>query len=96
MHLRKFEIHNFKGIQTASFEWDDIIILIGENNVGKSSVLEALQCFLSGSIIKDEDLFCEHQVDATHAIELIGYFDQLTADEEAAEVVDIVNAASHA
>lgn len=87
MRLKKFEIHNFKGIQSASFEWEDIIILIGENNAGKSSVLEALQCFLGGSIVKDENLFCEHQIDAAHAIELIGYFDQLTADEEAAAAV---------
>ena len=58
MRLRKFDIRNFKGIQSASFQWEDIIILIGENNVGKSSVLEALQCFLGGAIVKDDDLFC--------------------------------------
>ena len=43
MRLCRFEIRNFKGIQEASFEWDDIVVLIGENNAGKSTVLQALR-----------------------------------------------------
>jgi predicted ATP-dependent endonuclease of OLD family len=78
MRLRKFEIHNFKGIRQASFEWDDIIILIGENNVGKSTVLQALDYFLSGTQIRDETLFNGHLTDADHAIELVGWFDHLS------------------
>jgi predicted ATP-dependent endonuclease of OLD family len=43
MRLQKFEIVNFKGIERCEFEWDDLIVLIGENNSGKSTVLQALQ-----------------------------------------------------
>ncbi len=87
MRLSRFELHNFKGIHNASFEWDDIVILIGENNAGKSSVLEALQCFLGGSQIKDEDLFCDRRTDGESGMELVGYFDQLTDEERAAPAV---------
>jgi len=87
MRLNKFEIRNFKGIENACFEWDDILVLIGENNVGKSTVLQALQWFLSGSQVKDEALFHDNVTDEEHAIELIGYFDQLTEDETQAQAV---------
>lgn len=82
MRLRRFEIHNFKAIEYTSIEWDDLLVLIGENNCGKSSVLGALACYLSGSGIKDPSLFRRHLTDGKHAIELIGHFDQLSAVDE--------------
>jgi energy-coupling factor transporter ATP-binding protein EcfA2 len=85
MRLCKFEIANFKGIQNASFEWDDVIVLIGENNAGKSTILQALQWFLGGSQVKDANLFFNHLADAEHAIELVGHFDQLSDPERQAQ-----------
>lgn len=82
MQLSKFAVSNFKGIRNANFDWDDIVILIGENNAGKSSVLQALQCFLSGSQVKDEALFCEHQIGEENAMELVGHFRDLTDPEK--------------
>lgn len=81
MRLCRFEIHNFKGIQEAAFDWDNIIALIGENNAGKSTVLQALQCFLSGSQVKDVELFCNKLSDLDHAMELTGYFCELAPAE---------------
>lgn len=52
MRLRAFEIRNFKAIAFLHLAWDDLLVLIGENNSGKSSVLAALTCFLGGSGIK--------------------------------------------
>jgi predicted ATP-dependent endonuclease of OLD family len=82
MRLRRFEIKNFKSIESLVLEWDDLLVLIGENNSGKSSVLSALTWFLSGSAIRDSLLFRRHATDAENAIELIGYFDQLTQREQ--------------
>jgi putative ATP-dependent endonuclease of OLD family len=82
MRLCKFEVCNFKGIQRASFEWESIVVLIGENNAGKSSVLQALQCFLGGSQIKDENFFCNKLIDPNHAIELVGHFSELSETEQ--------------
>lgn len=87
MHLAKFEIRNFKGIQDCSFQWHELVVLIGENNCGKSSVLQALQCFLSGTQIKDVAMFRDNVVDEGHAIELIGHFDRLTDEEREMQAV---------
>ncbi|WP_263350254.1 ATP-dependent nuclease [Acidicapsa acidisoli] len=82
MRLRRFVIVNFKAIQRIELDFDDLLIVIGENNCGKSCALSALSIFLSGSAIKDTSLFHRHQADEANAIELIGYFDQLTATEQ--------------
>jgi putative ATP-dependent endonuclease of OLD family len=81
MRLYRFEIRNFKCIGYACLEWGNLIVLIGENNAGKSSVLSAIAAFLSGSSIKDHSLFRRHQTDDANAIELIGHFDGLTDEE---------------
>lgn len=75
MRLRRFEIRNFKCIEHVTLEWEDLLVVIGENNAGKSSVLSAIALFLSGSSIKDSSLFRRHRTDDTNAIELIGHFD---------------------
>ena len=85
MRLRRFEIHNFKCIEYVSLEWEDLLVLIGENNAGKSSLLSAIAIFLSGGSIRDSTLFRRHQTDEGNAIELIGHFDSLT-DEEKVQV----------
>lgn len=82
MRLRTFEIRNFKAIASLALDWDDLLVLIGENNSGKSSVLAALECFLGGSGIRDASLFRRHRTTAADAIELVGHFDQLTPTEE--------------
>ncbi len=87
MRLCRFEIQNFKGIQNASIEWEDIVVLIGENNAGKSTVLQALQLYLSGGAAKDTTLFFDNLADDAHAIELTGHFDQLTPDDLQAQAV---------
>jgi len=78
VRLCKFQIKNYKNLEEIEFTWDDIIILIGENNTGKSSLLEALDWFLSNKQISNEELFRNKRVDEQHAIELIGTFDQLS------------------
>ena len=82
MRLKRFEIRNFKSIESLSVEWDDLLVLIGENNSGKSTVLSALSFFLSGGGIKDPSIFRRHQTDTANAIELVGHFDQLSINEQ--------------
>jgi putative ATP-dependent endonuclease of OLD family len=87
MRLCKFEIHNFKGIQTASFDWIDIVVLIGENNAGKSTVLQALQSFLAGSQLKDLAVFCQNVSNVENALELTGHFSHLSEAEQQSPAV---------
>ncbi len=77
MRLCRFSVTNFKAIRHLELHWDDLFVLIGENNCGKSCVLSALSIFLSGSAIKDTSLFHRHLTDEANAIEFVGHFDQL-------------------
>lgn len=82
MKLVRFEVRNYKGIEHANLMWNDLLVLIGDNNCGKSSVLQALALFLSGSAVKDELLFRNKYTDELNAIELIGEFARLTDSEK--------------
>lgn len=42
MKINKVEIKNFRSIKNESIIFDDVLALVGENNVGKSTVLRAL------------------------------------------------------
>ena len=87
MHLCRFEVRNFKAVEHASFDWEDLIVLIGRNNVGKSCVLQALEWFLGGSQIKDENLFHNRETGEGNAIQLIGHFDQLSEIDQQATAI---------
>lgn len=55
--MRKFEVSNFRNLSInekiiLNLPEDDLTILIGENNVGKSNVLAALNAFGEGKIEK--------------------------------------------
>ena len=43
MKLRRLQIENFRGIPKLDLELGDVTVLIGENNTGKTAVLEALR-----------------------------------------------------
>lgn len=87
MKLARFEIENFKNLEHIAFNWQDMVILIGENNTGKSSVLQALDWFLSGRQIKDKSLFRNELADQQHAIELVAHFSDLTDEDRQAIAV---------
>lgn len=59
MRVKEIKINNFKclGPVPVSISWDDIIILVGENNTGKSSVLQALNIFFSNKKTVEARLF---------------------------------------
>lgn len=47
MKLKDITINNFRGIRSLHLPLDDLTVLIGENNAGKSTVLEALKLVLT-------------------------------------------------
>lgn len=49
MQLRRLHIQNFRGIEELEIALDDVNVLIGENNSGKSTVLDALRFCLTRS-----------------------------------------------
>lgn len=47
MYLSRLEIGNFRGIRSAKLEFGDTTVLIGENDSGKTTMLEAICLILS-------------------------------------------------
>ena len=46
MKISKLKIRNFRGIKSADLRFPDHVVLIGDNNTGKSTVLEAIDLVL--------------------------------------------------
>lgn len=57
MKLTKLRIENYRGLKQFELELDDVTVLIGENNTGKSSVLDALQSCLAPARARRGDAF---------------------------------------
>lgn len=52
MFLSEIKIKNFRGIEELELSLDDTCVLIGENNAGKSTVLDALRLCLTRSLTR--------------------------------------------
>lgn len=68
--LRKLRISNFRciGAEAVDVELDDIVVLVGPNNVGKSAILKAYQLIMSEGSKEGEMLlsdFPREQVDSS-------------------------------
>lgn len=90
MKIRRFAIKNFKGVGSDELEIDfseNIVVLIGENNVGKSSLLEALNYFFSG--VKTIPIQYFHNLKNTreNAITVTVEFDNLTDEDKTHQAI---------
>lgn len=58
--IKEIRIRNFRSLKSVDMSFDDICILIGANNVGKTSLLQALQLAFAGTRKFDsEDIYVE-------------------------------------
>ncbi len=89
MKIEKVTVKNFKGLgpKAVTFAWKDITVLIGENNVGKSSILAALGIYFSGTKTIDRSLYYKNQSDESNAIEITCVFSALTDLDKAHKAV---------
>lgn len=60
MLLKYIRIENFRGFERVELELDSITVLIGENNCGKTSLLEAIRLCLSRSFNRKAIPFEDH------------------------------------
>src|SRR4030043_1161343 len=59
MKLKDIEIERFKTIENLTVSMSDMLIMVGENNCGKSNILRALELFYEDSVRGiDEECFC--------------------------------------
>lgn len=57
MKLTKITIENFKGIkEETNIDFSDFNVIVGQNDVGKSTILKALDIFLNGTTPTRDDL----------------------------------------
>lgn len=89
MKIKTFSIRNYKCIgEKVEFDFsENILVLVGENNVGKSSILDALQKFFSGTKTIDPELFHDQKSDEDNAIEIEVLFDSLSAEDKEHQAV---------
>jgi putative ATP-dependent endonuclease of the OLD family len=57
MKLSHLGVRNYRGLKSVSIPLSPFVCVTGENNGGKSSVLQSLSLFLSGSALKATDYF---------------------------------------
>jgi len=60
MKLARFHIQNFRGVTDLTLELDATTVLIGENNTGKTSVLEALYTCMNRGLSRRATPFSEY------------------------------------
>lgn len=60
MRLRSVTIKNFRALANVTVELDETTLLIGENNTGKTSFLEALKLCLSQGASRRGDIFDDY------------------------------------
>ena len=103
MFLQKIQIRNFRGIRDLTLILDDFCVLIGENNSGKSSVLDALKLCLTrpltgkGTIFEEYDYHLEDaSADPTKAqpIEITLTFAEQEKSEWPDEVLQLLSEAT--
>jgi putative ATP-dependent endonuclease of the OLD family len=80
MKIRRISIKNFRSIKELDFSPNDLCVLIGQNNAGKSTVLRALNLALGDTWpterqFSDEDFYNR---DLNSTIEISVYFDETT------------------
>jgi putative ATP-dependent endonuclease of OLD family len=80
MKLRYFKAERYRSLREFDIEVDDFMVLVGENNCGKSNFFYALDLFLSATVrgLSDDTFFNRQTSDP---IVLTARFDELSAAE---------------
>lgn len=57
MRISKIHVQNFRALRNLEIPVSPLTCIIGENNAGKSSILTALNLFITGSVVQDTDFY---------------------------------------
>jgi putative ATP-dependent endonuclease of OLD family len=97
--LKKIKIKNFCGIQDVQIDLDETTVLIGGNNTGKSTILNALRTCLSRSLTRKSGPFTEYdyhlqctnsQPTDAEAIDITLIFSENTSEEWNDEILQLL------
>jgi len=92
MKIANLKIVNYRGLREIEIPFSNFVCLIGENNTGKSSILQCLSLFFSGSKLDSADYYDESRnVKIGATIEGIGATDiNRLAEEHRSRISNIV------
>jgi putative ATP-dependent endonuclease of OLD family len=64
LKISKIHVKNFRCLEDVELRVDDLTVLLGANNAGKSTLLRALEFFFEGTALSSEDVYgdCEAPV----------------------------------
>lgn len=74
MLLKKLGIKGFRSLQDVEIDFANLTVLIGENDAGKSSILDLLDLFFGGKNPDQDDYYCSLDGDPVKTIDLICQF----------------------
>lgn len=82
MKLVELQIKNFGCIDEkgVTIKIDNIVVLIGPNNVGKTTVLKAYEAFRNSSAAQPLENFFQHSEE--NPIEIIGIFGEISEEDK--------------
>jgi len=81
MRLVSFKAQNYRSLKNFELDLGQFLVVIGENNSGKSTIFRALDLFLSSTVKGvNDDTFYNHDVKLS--INLTACFDSLGKEEE--------------
>lgn len=74
MRLLELKITNFRCFKDqTTITFDDLTVIVGKNDAGKSSLFDALNIFFEGKATPDQDDLCVHSDDST--VRIVCVFD---------------------
>lgn len=82
MKLSGLQIKHFGciGDETISVKIDNIVVLIGPNNVGKTTILKAYEAFCNtGTVLSVNDFY---QGNCNEPVEIVGIFSEISDDDQ--------------
>ncbi|MDN5100211.1 AAA family ATPase [Aliarcobacter butzleri] len=77
MYISKIEVENYKGLKDISVPLSQFSCIIGENNAGKSTFMQALLLFLKGNKLSPIDDYYDNSKDVLITVE----FSNISEDE---------------
>jgi len=81
MKLKTLTLKNFKAYKNAKFNFDEICLIVGKNDAGKSTVLHALNLFFNPKEAKKVDLMYKNKEEVTEAAVLECSFNFVDEEE---------------
>ncbi|WP_353218774.1 AAA family ATPase [Salinisphaera sp. S4-8] len=75
MKLTNLAVTNYKGLRDADCRLSDFVCVVGENNAGKSTLLQAILLFINGTRLSKDDFYDPEQ-DILITVQISGVTDE--------------------